>query len=57
MAALSAAPENKALSETLFKLHGAVGLAIAALALLHIAAAMRHWLVLNDGVMNRIALP
>ena len=49
--------ENKALSETLFMLHGAVGLAIAALALLHIAAAMRHWLVLNDGVMNRIALP
>ena len=49
--------ENKALSETLFMLHGAVGLAIAALALLHIAAAMRHWLVLKDGVMNRIALP
>jgi len=49
--------ENKGLSETLFKLHGAVGLAIAALALLHIAAAMRHWLVLKDGVMNRIALP
>lgn len=49
--------ENKALSETLFQLHGIVGLTIAALALLHIAAALRHWLVLKDGVIARIALP
>ena len=49
--------ENKALSETLFRFHGIVGVLIAALALLHIAAALRHWLMLKDGVMTRIALP
>ena len=48
--------ENKALSETLYGMHGVVGLAIAALASLHIAAAMRHWLVLKDGVIHRITL-
>ncbi|MEO1092549.1 MAG: cytochrome b/b6 domain-containing protein [Pseudomonadota bacterium] len=49
--------KNEPLSETLFWLHGIVGVAIAALALLHIAAALRHWRVLKDGVMARIALP
>lgn len=49
--------ENKALSETLYQLHGIVGATIAALVLLHIAAALRHWLVLKDGVIHRIALP
>ncbi len=49
--------ENEALSETLFYLHGVVGVAIAVLALAHIAGALRHWLVLKDGVMKRIALP
>lgn len=49
--------KNEALSETLYQIHGAVGVAIAALALLHITAALRHWLVLKDGVMGRVGLP
>ncbi|MEM7496543.1 MAG: cytochrome b/b6 domain-containing protein [Pseudomonadota bacterium] len=49
--------KDKALSETLYFLHGIVGLAMALLVALHIGAALRHWLVLRDGVMRRIGLP
>jgi cytochrome b561 len=50
-------PENEALAETLFALHGAAGLAIAVLAAVHIAAALRHRFILRDDVLRRIALP
>ena len=50
-------PENEALANTLFTLHGAVGLAILALAAVHVAGALRHRFVLQDGVLRRIALP
>jgi cytochrome b561 len=49
--------KNEALSETLYQVHGALGFIIGALAILHIAAALRHWLILRDGVMQRIGLP
>ncbi|MEM6678635.1 MAG: cytochrome b/b6 domain-containing protein [Pseudomonadota bacterium] len=49
--------KDKALSEAAFRLHGILGLAIGALVILHIGAALRHWLVLKDGVMRRIGLP
>ncbi len=49
--------KKEALSETLYQLHGMLGFIIGALALLHIAAALRHWLILRDGVMQRIGLP
>ncbi len=49
--------KNEALSGTLFTLHGIVGVVIGVLVLIHIAAALRHWLILKDGVMQRIGLP
>ena len=49
--------KNEALSVILFRVHALLGLAIAALVLLHVAAALRHWLVLKDAVMRRITLP
>ena len=49
--------KNEALSAILFRVHALLGLAIAAFVLLHVAAALRHWLVLKDGVMRRITLP
>jgi cytochrome b561 len=49
--------KNEALSATLYRVHGLLGIAIGALVLLHIGAALRHWLVLKDGVMQRIGLP
>lgn len=50
-------PKNEALSEALFELHGTVAGIIAALIVVHVGAALRHWLVLKDGVMARIGLP
>lgn len=49
--------KNEALSATLYRLHAMLGVAIGALVLIHVAAALRHWLVLKDGVMRRISLP
>lgn len=48
--------ENKALSEQLFLLHGLMGWAILGLVGLHIAGALFHWLVKQDGVMKRMSL-
>lgn len=45
------------LSGTLYDLHGAIGSVIVLLVLLHVAGALRHWLVLRDGVMARMSLP
>jgi cytochrome b561 len=50
-------PENEALSERLFALHGIAGLAMAVLAAIHIAAALRHRFALQDDVFRRISLP
>ncbi len=44
------------LSETLFDLHGLVGYVLLALILVHVAAALTHWLKWRDGVMERMAL-
>ena len=46
--------KDEALSETLYDVHGALGFAILALALLHASAALMHWLVRRDGVMHRM---
>lgn len=48
--------ENEALSETLFRWHGMVGWTILTLAIIHIAAALYHWLIRRDGVMKRMSL-
>lgn len=48
--------KDPALSETLFTLHGLTALAVAGLLALHIAGALRHWLVKKDGVMQRMSL-
>jgi cytochrome b561 len=50
-------PKNESLSETLFALHGAVGVIILVLLAMHIAGALRHRYVLRDGVFRRIAVP
>ncbi|WP_018948638.1 cytochrome b [Thioalkalivibrio sp. ALMg11] len=47
-------PENEALSEVLFAWHQALGVTILILALGHIAAALYHWRVRRDGVMQRM---
>ncbi len=48
--------KDKALSETLYLVHGLLGLTILGLAGLHIAGAIRHWKVKRDGVMRRMSL-
>lgn len=48
--------KDEALSETLFALHGFVGWAILGLIVLHVAGALRHWLIKRDGVMARMSL-
>jgi len=48
--------KDKALSETLFLLHGAAGLLLLFLIFLHVGAAIKH-LLRKDGVMHRISLP
>ncbi len=50
-------PENEALSARLFQLHGLAGAALGALALVHVAGALRHRYLLRDGVVRRIAIP
>jgi cytochrome b561 len=45
---------NEALSERLFRLHRWMGYAIALLAGMHIAAALQHYLLIKDGVLQRM---
>jgi cytochrome b561/polyisoprenoid-binding protein YceI len=48
-------PENKKTVESALKtMHSALGWALAALIVLHVAAALRHGLILKDGVMSRM---
>lgn len=48
--------KDQALSESLFFVHGVVGWALLGLIVLHVAGALRHWLVKRDGVMARMSL-
>lgn len=48
--------KNPELSVTLYRVHGLLGLFILGLIGLHIAGALRHWLVKRDGVMRRMSL-
>ncbi|WP_193173793.1 cytochrome b [Nisaea nitritireducens] len=48
--------KDKALSEILFTLHGLTAMAVMLLLGLHIAGALRHWLIKRDGVMRRMSL-
>ena len=48
--------KDKELSETLFTIHGVIGWVILGLVVLHVAGAMRHWLIKRDGVMARMSL-
>lgn len=49
--------KDEALSETLYGVHGLFGWLILILVLVHLAGALRHWLVKRDQVMTRMALP
>lgn len=48
--------KDKALSEILFQAHGLLGFFLLLLLGLHIAGALRHWLIKRDGVMRRMSL-
>lgn len=48
--------KDEAFSSFLFTVHGILGLVIAGLLFVHISAGLRHWLVKNDGVMQRMSL-
>jgi cytochrome b561 len=45
---------NRALSDRLFSLHGSVGIAIAGVVVLHVAAACHHHFVRKDRVLLRM---
>jgi cytochrome b561 len=47
-------PENRPLSEQLFRLHRWMGIAIAAVAAMHISAALHHHFVRRDRVLMRM---
>ncbi len=49
--------KDEALSETLYGVHGFFGWLILLLVLVHVAGALRHWLIRRDQVMTRMALP
>lgn len=46
--------KNEALSTQLFMLHRWTGFAVAGLALLHIGAALQHYFIRRDGVLQRM---
>ncbi|MEO1493966.1 MAG: cytochrome b [Pseudomonadota bacterium] len=48
--------KDKELGALLFQLHGIVGWILLILVIVHIAAAVKHWLVKRDGVMARMSL-
>jgi cytochrome b561 len=47
-------PENRAFSDAMFVVHRSIGILIATLVLVHIAAALRHHFILGDGVLKRM---
>jgi len=46
--------KNDALSERLFAFHRWIGISIAILAAMHIGAALQHFVILRDGVLQRM---
>ena len=48
--------KDKALAETLFSVHGMVAWLIIGLIAVHVGAALMHWRVRRDGVMERMSL-
>lgn len=46
--------KNEALSKQLFALHNVIGLTLAALIALHVAAALYHHFIRRDGVLRRM---
>jgi cytochrome b561 len=48
--------KDEELGKTLFQLHGWLGWILIGLILTHVAAALMHWLIQRDGVMERISL-
>lgn len=47
-------PQNPALGETIFELHGASGIALLVLAAIHALAALKHTFVDKDGTLYRM---
>lgn len=47
-------PQNEALAQRLFQIHGTLALLLAFLVLGHIGAALRHLFLLKDGVFQRM---
>lgn len=45
---------NEALSNTVFTIHRYLGFVVAALAAMHIAAALQHYFIIKDGVLQRM---
>ena len=48
--------KDPALSETLYHVHFAVGLALLVFITIHVTAALFHWLAVGDTVMKRMSL-
>lgn len=47
-------PTNRVLADQIMALHGWIGLALAVLVLIHIAAALQHYFLEKDGVLQRM---
>jgi cytochrome b561 len=47
-------PVNQALAGTLFAIHGVLAKVMLVLVLMHVGAAVMHWVILKDGVMRRM---
>ncbi len=47
--------KDKALSETLYEIHGSGGWLILVLVVLHLGGALMHWLIKRDTVMKRMS--
>lgn len=48
--------KDESLSKDLFELHGWLGWLLIGLILIHVSAALMHWLIQRDGVMQRMSL-
>ncbi len=48
--------KDPALSDSLYAIHGTVGLLLLVLITIHVSAALMHWLMLRDTVMKRMSL-
>ncbi|MCA0418417.1 MAG: cytochrome b/b6 domain-containing protein, partial [Proteobacteria bacterium] len=48
------AKPNEEAAKRVLDIHGKLALAIGVLALIHIGAALHHYLILKDGVMRRM---